>query len=81
FGAISDKSLIAPVARQLVQNEKMYAVVAPAITGQVEANVTYGQLKNAIKSLGFVDMIEASCGADAVTVHESNEFIERIKSG
>lgn len=45
FGAISDKSLIAPVARKLVQKEKMYAVVAPAITGQVEANVTYGQIK------------------------------------
>ncbi len=81
FGAISDKSLIAPVARKLVQKEKMYAVVAPAITGQVEANVTYGQIKNAIKSLGFVDVLEAACGADAVTVHESLEFAERMEKG
>ncbi len=81
FGAISDKSLIAPVAKKLAKKENMYAIVAPAITGQIDSNITYGQLKNAIKSLGFVDMIEASCGADAVTVHESNELIERIKSG
>ncbi|PBG31720.1 hypothetical protein BGU89_16460 [Clostridioides difficile] len=61
--------MIAPLARKLVQKEKMYAVVAPVITGQVEANVTFGQIKNAIKSLGFVDVLEAACGADAVTVH------------
>ena len=26
-------------------------------------------------------MIEAALGADAVTVHESNEFIERMENG
>ena len=76
FGAISDRSLIAPVARLLEKKEKnIYAIVAPAITGQVPAIITYGQVKNAIKSLGFKDMYEAACGADAVTVHEANEFV------
>ncbi len=59
----------------------MYAVVAPAITGQFGAKVSYGQIKNAIKKLGFVDMVEAACGADAVTVHESGEFLERLEEG
>ena len=82
FGAISDRSLIAPVARLLEKKEKnIYAVVAPAITGQVPAIITYGQIKNAIKSLGFKDMYEAACGADAVTVHEANEFVERMEDG
>lgn len=81
FGAISDKSLIVPVAKRLGRSRKMYAVVAPAITGQFGMKVTYGQIKNAIKQLGFVDMVEAACGADAVTVHESNEFIERMERG
>lgn len=81
FGAISDKSLIAPVAKRLGRGRKMYAVVAPAISGQFGAKVTYGQIKHAIKKLGFIDMVEAACGADAVTVHESNEFVERMERG
>lgn len=81
FGAISDKSLIVPVAKRLGRGRNMYAVVAPAITGQFGMKTTYGQIKNAIKKLGFKDMVEAACGADAVTVHESNEFIERMKKG
>lgn len=81
FGAISDKSLIVPVAKRLARGRKMYAVVAPAITGQFGPKVGYGKIKNAIKKLGFEEMIEAACGADAVTVHESKEFIERIENG
>jgi [FeFe] hydrogenase (group B1/B3) len=80
FGAISDKSLIVPVAKSLTKKDKIYAVVAPAITGQFGTKVSYGQIKNAIKKIGFVDMIEAACGADAVTVHESNEFLERMEN-
>ncbi|MGG7213583.1 4Fe-4S dicluster domain-containing protein [Clostridium nigeriense] len=81
FGAISDKSLIVPVATKLSKGRKMYAIVAPAITGQFGAKISYGKIKNAIKKLGFEDMLEAACGADAVTVHESNEFIERMEAG
>ncbi|MGG7178835.1 4Fe-4S dicluster domain-containing protein [Clostridium paraputrificum] len=81
FGAISDKSLIVPVVKRLVAKGKMYAVVGPAITGQFGRDIEYGQIKNAIKKLGFIDMVEAACGADAVTVHESTEFIERIEAG
>ena len=81
FGAISDKSLIVPVASKLAKKEKMYAVVAPAITGQFGATMNFGKIRNAIKSLGFEDMIEAALGADAVTVHESTEFVERMEKG
>lgn len=81
FGAISDKSLIVPVAKALGNKENIYAVVAPAITGQFGNKIEYGQVKNAIKSLGFTDMVEAACGADGVTVHESIEFVERMEKG
>lgn len=81
FGAISDKSLIVPVTKRLENKEKIYAVVAPAISGQFGPKVTYGQVKKAIKEIGFTDMIEAACGADGVTVHESNEFVERMEKG
>ena len=81
FGAISDKSLIVPVAKRLGRKRKMYAVVAPAITGQFGPTMNYGKVRNAIKALGFEDMIEAALGADAVTVHEANEFVERMENG
>ncbi len=81
FGAISDKSFIVPVAKRLVRNRKMYAVVAPAIAGQFGPKITMGQVRTALKNVGFIDMIEAACGADAVTIHESKEFVERMEKG
>ncbi|MBE6051223.1 MAG: 4Fe-4S dicluster domain-containing protein [Clostridium sp.] len=81
FGAISDKSFIVPVTKMLMKKEECFAIVAPAITGQFPNNITYGQIKNSIKSLGFKDMVEAACGADAVTIHESKELIERMNRG
>ena len=81
FGAISDRSLIVPVARALEAKDNIYAIVAPAIAGQFPPTISYGKVKQAIRNLGFVDMIEAACGADAVTVHESKEFVERMEKG
>jgi [FeFe] hydrogenase (group B1/B3) len=81
FGAIEDKSSLVKVVYDLMGKGNIYAVVAPAITGEFGPKTTYGQVKNAIKALGFKDMVEAACGADAVTVHESNEFVERMERG
>jgi ferredoxin hydrogenase large subunit len=81
FGAISDRSYITNITKALVDKKKIYAVVAPAISGQFGPKVTVGQIKNAFKKIGFEDMIEAACGADAVTVHESNEFALRMEDG
>lgn len=81
FGAIEDKSSIVKVVYELMNKENIYAIVAPAITGAFGLKTTYGQVKNAIKALGFKDMKEVACGADAVTVHESIEFVERMKKG
>ncbi|KAJ51638.1 ferredoxin hydrogenase large subunit [Clostridium tetanomorphum] len=81
FGAISDKSFIVDVTRALMEKKKIYAVVAPSITGQFGPKVSVGQVKSAFKEMGFEDMIEAACGADAVAVHEGNEFIERMENG
>lgn len=81
FGAISDKSYVVSVTRALESGKRLYAVVAPAIIGQFGPNVSLGKMKNAFKELGFTDMIEAACGADAVTVSESKEFVERMENG
>ncbi len=81
FGALEDRSLLVKIVKELTNNSNIYAVVAPAITGQLGPKTGYGQVKNAIKKLGFTDMVEAACGADAVTVHESNEFVHRMENG
>lgn len=81
FGAISDRSYITEVTKALIDKKKVYAVVASAITGQFGPKVTVGQVKSAFNKIGFIDMVEAACGADAVTVHESNEFAHRIENG
>ena len=81
FGAIADKSYIVPVTQALVDKKKdVYAVVAPSIVGQLENKITIGMIKDSLKKIGFKDMIEVACGADAVTVHESKEFTERMKN-
>lgn len=81
FGAISELSYIADVTRELTAGKEVYAVVAPSITGQFGPKVSVGQVKDALKKVGFKDMVEAACGADAVTVSESKEFVERINNG
>lgn len=81
FGAISDKSYIVPVIDRIREGKKVYAIVAPAITGQFGTDVTVGQVKSALKNVGFEDMVEVAYGADAVTEHEALEFVERMKNG
>lgn len=81
FGAISDKSYVVSVTRALQNGKKLYAIVAPAIVGQFGPKVSPVQIKNAFLKLGFTNMLEAACGADAVTVSESKEFAEKIKGG
>lgn len=81
FGAISDRSYMVPVISKLENKEKVYAVIAPAIVGQFGREVTVGQIVGGLKSLGFTEVIEAACGADAVTAHEAMEFAERMENG
>jgi [FeFe] hydrogenase (group B1/B3) len=82
FGAISDKSLVAPVAKRLYHKKhNMIAIVAPSISGQMGNNVSIGKVKSALKTLGFSNVFEASCGADMVTIHEAKEFVERMEDG
>ncbi len=80
FGAISDKSFVVPVAKRLKRERPMAVIVAPSISGQFGPNVSLGQIKSALLKMGFKDMVEASCGADIVTIHETKEFLERMEN-
>lgn len=82
FGAIMDKSQIVDVideikAAKAYKDRNVYAVVAPAISSQF-TQVKIGQVIQAIKEIGFHDVIEAALGADLVAYKETFEFAEEV---
>lgn len=80
FGAIMDKSFILDVIRILKDSqqsgEKVFAVVAPAISSQF-TYAKLGQVITGLKQLGFHTVIEAALGADMVAYAESKELVEK----
>ncbi|MBC7959121.1 MAG: 4Fe-4S binding protein [Vallitaleaceae bacterium] len=79
FGAIADKIEFLPVVDLLKNPEiPVYATVAPAIVGQFGDNVTMGQIRTALKLMGFQDMIEVALFADILTIKEAFEFIHLV---
>lgn len=78
FGAITDRSSIVSVIQAIQSGDPVIATFAPAIEGHFgTANV--GQLKSAIKKLGFADVVEVSLGADATAWHEAQELKEALE--
>ncbi|HAO69738.1 MAG TPA: ferredoxin [Ruminococcaceae bacterium] len=81
WGAIVDKSFIVDVVKMLKesdnnQNYKVYAVVAPSISGQF-SYAKLGQVITAIKKLGFHSVVEVALGADMVAYSEAAELAEK----
>lgn len=80
FGAIMDKSYILKVIDLLKESKnegtKVYAVVAPSISGQFNW-VKLGQVVSGLKQLGFHSVVEAALGADMVAFNESKEWKEK----
>lgn len=81
FGAIQDKSFLLDAVRLIKGSQgntkyKVYAVVAPSISGQFrQAKVE--QVVAGIKKLGFYSVIEAALGADMVAYKEAQELYEK----
>ena len=76
FGAITDKSYILDVIDILKSGKKVYALVAPAISGQFSYAKT-GQVVTGIKKLGFSEVTEVALGADMVSKREAGELAEK----
>ena len=79
FGAITDKSFILEAIDILknghAQGNKVYAVVAPAISSQFKY-AKIGQVITGLKNLGFDAVVEAALGADMVALAESKELAQ-----
>ncbi len=80
FGSISDKSFILDAIKLLKNSSfeqyKVYAVVAPSISGQFQY-ARLGQVITGIKKLGFHTVVEAALGADIVALSEAEELSEK----
>ena len=76
FGALSSLSFFVPVINAIKDGKKVYAMVAPAAEGQLGANVTMGDFKQALMKLGFSDVYEVALGADLTAESEAEEWLE-----
>lgn len=81
FGAIGTKTFIVDVIEAIKSDKKVYAIVAPATEGQFGADITMESWKEALKAVGFEDMIEAGLGGDFTTMSEAEEWLEAYKNG
>lgn len=79
FAAVHEKSQLVDILKNIKNGEKVIAMVAPSIVGQFPG--TIGQLKAAIKKIGFADVYEVAQGADITTKNEAKEFKERMENG
>ncbi|SHJ97982.1 Iron only hydrogenase large subunit, C-terminal domain [Geosporobacter subterraneus DSM 17957] len=81
LGAISDKIEFLPVVKLLQEQQApVYATVAPAYVGQFGEGISPGQIRAALKRLGFTDMVEVAVFADILTVKEAYEFDHMVKT-
>lgn len=60
------------------QKRDVYALVAPAFTGQFGEKATPGRLRAAFKALGFKGMVEVAVFADILTLKEALEFDQQV---
>lgn len=79
FGAINEKTHLIEVVKAIKGNKKVVAMVAPAIAGQFKAPLN--SVLQAIKEIGFDDVIEVARGANITTENEAEEFKEKMSEG
>lgn len=78
FGAVADKSQIYQLIKAIKAGKRIYGAIAPSYIGQFGANTSPEQVIEAIKRLGFIDVVEVALGADVTTLHEAKEYLERV---
>jgi iron only hydrogenase large subunit-like protein len=79
-GKLTDsKDIVAAINIIRSATGPVYALIAPAFTGQFSPDVTPGKLRNAFKAMGFDGMIEVAAFADILTLKEALEFDKNIK--
>lgn len=78
FGALDERSMIVPLLLALKAGKPVVALLAPSFVGQFGVKVSPAQLMTGLKKLGFLDTVEVAVGADITTIHEAEEFAEKV---
>ena len=78
FGALDERSMILPLLLALKQHKPVIAMLAPSFVGQFGMKITAAQVIAGLKKLGFLDVVEVAVGADITTLHEAEEFMEKV---
>ncbi len=81
FGAIASKVHILDIIRAIKAGKEVVAMCAPSIEGQFGKNITLQSVKNALRKIGFSDMVEVGLGGDMTAAWESAEWSEARKEG
>ncbi|MFR5601752.1 MAG: 4Fe-4S dicluster domain-containing protein [Lachnospiraceae bacterium] len=81
FGAIGSKTFMVDVINLIKAGKKVVAMIAPATEGQFGPDITMGSWKEALKKVGFADMVEVGLGGDMTAAYEAEEWAEAYKEG
>ena len=78
FGAISDKGQIFQLIHTIKRGDRVIAIVAPAFVGQFGPKMTPEKFSDAMKQLGFDQVVEVAIGADLCTIEEAKDFMRAV---
>ena len=81
FGAIADKTQIFQLIHAIKEGDEVIAEIAPAFVGQFGPLATPEKIKEAIKALGFADVVEVALGADLGAVEEAHHYVNKVVKG
>lgn len=77
--ALVDKKEFVPLIALLKDRRRpVFAIVAPAFTGQFGPGATPGKMRAAFKKLGFYGMVEVALFADMLSLKEALEFDRHV---
>ncbi len=79
FGSILETTDMLRVIYEMKKKREIVAIVAPSIQGQFKAKLE--NILQAIKELGFTNVIEVAKGANATTENEAAELVEKLAEG
>jgi [FeFe] hydrogenase (group B1/B3) len=79
FGSIIETTELFDVMKLLKNKKPVNAIIAPSLFGQFQAHP--GAIVDALKKLGFTEVLEAAMGASQTTRHEAMELKEKLQEG
>ena len=81
FGAIGTKTDLVAVINAIKAGKNVYLMMAPATEGQFGKDITLDSWQEAMKAVGFADVLDVGVGADMTAAYEAEEWAEALEKG